>query len=55
MLQLRMVLAMITKRFEMSVSPEQEDAFQHFSDDQADCFSVHLQPLPLILQKRLML
>lgn len=52
MLQMRMVLAMIIKRFEISIPPGQEADFEHFIEDQADCFSLHLTPLPLIFKNR---
>jgi hypothetical protein len=37
MLQLRMVVAMIFKRFEVSFAPGREAECQHFIDHQADC------------------
>ena len=52
MMQMRMVLAMIVRRFEISVPPGQEADFERFIVDQADCFSLHLQPLPLIFKDR---
>ncbi|KAH6857449.1 benzoate 4-monooxygenase [Alternaria rosae] len=52
MLQLRMVLAMISQRFTMSFAPGQEDLCQYFVDHQADCFTLHLEPLPLIFERR---
>jgi cytochrome P450 len=52
MLQMRMVLAMIIRRFEISTSPGQEAEFERFIEDQADCFSLHLTPLPLMFKER---
>ncbi|KAF1830436.1 cytochrome P450 [Decorospora gaudefroyi] len=52
MLQLRMVVAMIFKQFEVSFAPDKELECQHFVDHQADCFTLHLEPLPLLLKKR---
>jgi cytochrome P450 len=52
LLQLRMVLAMIVKRFEISVPPGKEEEFQRFADDQSDCFTIHLNALPLLLKER---
>ncbi|KAH8728233.1 cytochrome P450 [Phaeosphaeriaceae sp. PMI808] len=52
MLQLRMVIAMIIRRFEISIPPGQEDVFKHFIEEQSDCFTLHLNPLPLSLKKR---
>jgi cytochrome P450 len=52
MLQLRMVLAMIIRRFEISIPPGREDEFHHFIEEQSDCFTVHLNPLPLMLRER---
>ena len=52
MLQLRMVVAMIFKRFELSFAPGKEAQCQHFIDHQSDCFTLHLEPLPLLLKER---
>lgn len=52
MLQLRMVIAMVIKRFEISFAPGREAECQHFIEDQADCFTLHLEPLPLVLKER---
>ena len=52
MLQLRMVLAIIIRRFELSVPPGMEEEFRNFSEDQSDCFTLHLSPLPLMLKER---
>ncbi|KAF2033945.1 cytochrome P450 [Setomelanomma holmii] len=52
MLQLRMVLAMIVRNFKIFVPTGRENEFQHFIDDQSDCFGIHLQPLPLLLKVR---
>ncbi|KAI4923564.1 hypothetical protein J4E85_008603 [Alternaria conjuncta] len=52
MLQLRMVLAMISRRFIMSFAPGQEALCQYFIDHQADCFTLHLEPLPLLFERR---
>ncbi|KAH7389842.1 cytochrome P450 [Pyrenochaeta sp. MPI-SDFR-AT-0127] len=52
MLQLRMVIAMVIKHFELSFDPGQEAKCQRYIDDQADCFTLHLEPLPLLLKER---
>ncbi|KAI0588159.1 CypX Cytochrome P450 [Pyrenophora tritici-repentis] len=52
MLQLRMVVAMVFKRFTVSFAPGKEAACCDFIENQADCFTLHLQPLPLVLEER---
>jgi cytochrome P450 len=52
MLQLRMVIAMVFRRFEVLFAPGKEAACQHFINQQADCFTLHLEPLPLLLKER---
>lgn len=52
MMQLRMVLAMVIKRYEISFPLNKEADCQRFIEDQADCFTIHLTPLPLSLKKR---
>jgi tryprostatin B 6-hydroxylase len=52
MLQLRMVLAMIIRKFDITIPSGQESEFQQFGDDQSDCFTIHLRPLPLFLRER---
>jgi cytochrome P450 len=52
MLQLRMVIAMIFRRFEVLFAPGKEAVCQHFVNQEADCFTLHLEPLPLLLQER---
>jgi cytochrome P450 len=52
LMQLRMVVAMIFRRFELSFAPGKEPASQRFVDQQADCFTLHLEPLPLLLKER---
>jgi cytochrome P450 len=52
MMQLRMVVAMIIRKFELSFAPDQQEVYQRYLQDQADCFTLHLHPLPLILKKR---
>jgi hypothetical protein len=51
MLQLRMVVGMIFKRFEVTFAPGVGAECQHFIDHQADCFTLHLEPLPLLLKE----
>jgi len=52
MLQLRMVVAMIFKRFSVSFAPGNEAACRYFIENQADCFTLHLEPLPLFFEAR---
>lgn len=52
MMQLRMVVAMVVRKFELSFAPGKESECEHFIQDQADCFTLHLHPLPLLLKKR---
>jgi hypothetical protein len=52
MLQLRMVVAMIFRSFTVSFAPDQEALCQYFIDHQADCFTLHLEPLPLQFEER---
>lgn len=53
MMQLRMVVAMVIKRYELSFPPGQEAECERFIGDQADCFTIHLEPLPLKLTRRM--
>jgi cytochrome P450 family 628 len=52
MMQIRMVLAMIIKRYDISFPPDRMDECRRFIEDQADCFTIHLNPLPLMLGRR---
>lgn len=52
MMQLRMVLAMVVTRFEISFVPCKEAEYQRYINRQADCFTLHLHSLPLMLKKR---
>ncbi|CAN9172970.1 hypothetical protein AA0119_g2930 [Alternaria tenuissima] len=52
MMQLRMVVAMIFRRFTVSSATNKEDSCQYFIDHQADCFTLHLEPLPLLFRER---
>jgi hypothetical protein len=52
MLQLRMVVAMVFGRLKAMFAPGQESLCQYFIDHQADCFTLHLEPLPLIFEER---
>ncbi|KAH8637303.1 benzoate 4-monooxygenase [Alternaria alternata] len=52
MMQLRMVVAMIFRRFTVSSVANKEDSCQYFIDHQADCFTLHLEPLPLLFRER---
>jgi tryprostatin B 6-hydroxylase len=52
MMQLRMVLAMVIKRFEISFELNKEAECQHYIEDQADCFTLHLHSLPLVFRER---
>ncbi|OAL56219.1 putative cytochrome P450 oxidoreductase [Pyrenochaeta sp. DS3sAY3a] len=53
MMQLRMVVAMVIKRYELSFPLGQEAECERFIEDQADCFTIHLEPLPLKLTRRM--
>ena len=52
MMQLRMVIAMIIRKFELAFAPGKEVECERFIRDQADCFTLHLHPLPLVLKAR---
>ncbi|KAJ4988541.1 cytochrome p450 [Stagonosporopsis vannaccii] len=52
MMQLRMVIAMVVKKFEMSFAPGKEEECERYIHNQADCFTLHLRPLPLMLKER---
>ena len=52
MMQLRMVVAMIIRNFELSFAPDQQKVYERYIQDQADCFTLHLHPLPLVLKER---
>ncbi|KAL1801103.1 hypothetical protein ACET3X_001445 [Alternaria dauci] len=52
MMQLRMVVAMIFRRFTVSFAPDKEGSCQYFINHQADCFTLHLKPLPLFIGER---
>lgn len=52
MMQLRMVIAMLIKKFELSFAPGREAECERYILDQADCFTLHIHPLPLLLKER---
>ncbi|KAF2683642.1 cytochrome P450 [Lentithecium fluviatile CBS 122367] len=52
MMELRMVIAMVVKRFRISFPPGKEKECRHFIEDQADCFVMHIHELPLLLHMR---
>jgi hypothetical protein len=52
MMQLRMVLAMLVRKFELSFAPGKEEECERFIHDQADCFTLHIHALPLSLKAR---
>jgi cytochrome P450 len=52
MMQLRMVLAMLIRKFELSFAPGKEAECERYIQDQADCFTLHLHALPLSLRER---
>ncbi|KAH6644601.1 cytochrome P450 [Boeremia exigua] len=52
MMQLRMVIAMVVRKFELSFAPGKKRECERFIEDQADCFTLHLHPLPLLLKER---
>jgi hypothetical protein len=47
-----MVVAMVFRRFIVSFATGQEALCQYFIDHQADCFTLHLEPLPLLFEER---
>lgn len=52
MMQLRMVTAMVVKKFELSFAPGKEEDCERYIQDQADCFTLHIHSLPLIMKER---
>lgn len=52
MMHLRMVVAMVVTKFEVSFPPGREYDIRKFIEKQADCFVMHLHPLPLNLKER---
>jgi len=52
MMELRMVVAMIVKRFSVSIPPEKDAAGRRFIEDQSDCFVMDIHELPLLLKER---
>lgn len=52
MMQLRMVVAMVIKKFELSFVSDLQKDYERYIQDQADCFTLHLHPLPLLLKVR---
>jgi tryprostatin B 6-hydroxylase len=52
MMQLRMVVAMVIKKFELAFAPGKEAECERYIQDQADCFTLHIHPLPLVLKER---
>ncbi|KAF2874249.1 cytochrome P450 [Massariosphaeria phaeospora] len=52
MMEIRMILAMLIRRFEISFAPGKEAECQKFIGDQADCFALHIHSLPLVLKER---
>lgn len=52
MMQLRMVLAMIFKKFELSFAVGEQETYERYIQRQADCFTLQLRPLPLMLKER---
>jgi tryprostatin B 6-hydroxylase len=52
MMQLRMIIAMIVKRFTVSIPPGKEAVARRFIEDQADCFVMDIQELPLLFTER---
>lgn len=47
-----MTVAMIVKRFVLSFEPGKEAEYCRYIQDQADCFILNLNPLPLQLTLR---
>ncbi|KAF2194472.1 hypothetical protein K469DRAFT_128069 [Zopfia rhizophila CBS 207.26] len=52
MMELRMVTAMMIKRFTISFPPGQEQECEKFTGDQAGCFAISVYPLPILFQER---
>ncbi|KAF9695590.1 hypothetical protein EKO04_006412 [Ascochyta lentis] len=52
MMQLRMVVAMVVQKFELSFAPGRDVEYKRYIQDQADCFTLHINPLPLVLRER---
>lgn len=52
MMELRLSLSIVVKRFTMSFAPGKEAECLKFIEGQADCFVVHQHPLPLVLKNR---
>lgn len=52
MVQLRMVIAMLVRNFELCFAPGSEAECERFIRDQADCFTVRVRSLPLLLRER---
>lgn len=55
MMQLRMVIAMTIRKFKLSFAPGKEAECGRYIQDQADCFTLHIHPLPLMLTERIRL
>lgn len=49
---LRMILAMIVKRFSITFPVDKTAERWRFINEQADCFIAHLQPLSVLLKER---
>jgi cytochrome P450 family 628 len=52
MMQLRMIIAMISRKFEIGFVQGKDVEYRRFIEDQADCFVMDLHPLPLLLTDR---
>lgn len=52
MMQLRMVIAMLIRKFELSFTPGKQKECERYIQDQADCFTLHIHALPLSLKVR---
>ncbi|KZM20323.1 heme binding [Ascochyta rabiei] len=53
MMQLRMVIAMFVKKFELFFAPGKKIACERYIQDQADCFALHINPVPLVPKERI--
>lgn len=53
MMQLRMVIAMLIRKFEISFASGTEAECERYIHDQADCFTLHIHSLPLLLKERI--
>jgi cytochrome P450 len=51
-MQVRMLTAMLVRKYEITFASGKEKECRKYIEEQADCFVLHLHPLPLSLQER---